>query len=211
VKAAALSLLVAAAAGQANAQSCQADIECSGGQRCAAGVCQEPEASFGVESPPHAQTIFRLDAAATYRRIYDVSVYGGEITLSGASERVAPIAVVWGLTFFSGQRQFGLSAMSVAFSCVVERRIGRFRLGGGGALSELFYSRATSSDYTYSPAIGAEVRASYDLLQLDEMTLGAVYLLAKMRADFVFPSTSDNTGSSLSIVWGPTLGAGVRF
>jgi hypothetical protein len=160
-------------------------------------------------TPPHHYTpdprlAFRAEGGATFSRIYDIPITGGEGTIALGAEFKGQFAIYGGLSVFAGQQETGLSAVQVHFSGDIEKKWGRFRLGGGASVGDLSLERATVSTNTEALMLGLLALASFDVIQWGEHNNSAVYLSAKFRADLAF-------GDDAPVLWGPTFGLGVRI
>jgi hypothetical protein len=159
------------------------------------------------EPPPRPPVLrtFRLEAAATFDRIYDIPIRGGEGTIGIGFEFSDPLSIDAYLSVFYGAQETGLSALHVRLGTEVMARIGRFRIGGGVTSGILSLAVATGGANNNNTTFGLLAKASLDLAQWGTRRESALFLEAKFDADVVLG------WDATPMMWGPTFGAGLRF
>jgi hypothetical protein len=164
-----------------------------------------PPPVVALDQADKPRIAWRLEGGATFLRLYDIPISGGEGTVALGAEFPGHLALYGSFTTFGGVQETGLGALHVQLAFEAEAKFGRFRIGGGGSFGDVSLWRATSSENTDAPTFGVLARTSVDLLQWGPRDSGGFYLQAKLRAQVAVAL------DAAPLLWGPTLGVGVRF
>jgi hypothetical protein len=155
--------------------------------------------------PPQVLPAFRIEGGATFTRIYDIPINGGQGSLAVGAEFPGPFAIYGNLTLFGGQQETGLSAVHVKLGGEVEGRFGRLRLGAGVNVGYLSLGQATTNSDIAALTFGVEGRVSFDVLRWGEREKGALFVVGKIGGDAI------GGWDASPWIWGPTVGLGARF
>ena len=174
-----------------------------------------PESPAAPEEPPPKPKrasgfTGRLHGGLGQRKVFSDSVLGADLTgsLGGFIEAVSIYADLQ-LLFASDKglafRQYRIGP-SIDFEV-----ISRLRLGAGLSMGVTTLTRATNGNILEAWSWGARLLASVDLFQLEGRT--AVYLLGELSVDTAgtFLGSDTRRAVATTVMWGPTIGAGVRF
>jgi hypothetical protein len=152
----------------------------------------------------------RLHGGLGQRKVFSDSVLGADLTgsLGGYIESVSIYADLQ-LLFASDKglafRQYRIGP-SIDFEV-----ISRLRLGAGLSMGVTTLTRATNGKVLEAWSWGAHLLASFDLFQLEGRT--AIYLLGELSVDTAgtFLGSDSRRAVGTTVMWGPTIAAGVRF
>lgn len=153
----------------------------------------------------------RVHGGIGQRSLFDDSIVGADITGSlGLYINSVDLFFDVQLLFASNEglpvrhTRAGPSVSFEAFSHV--------RLGLGVSLGGMSVTRATSGDTMTAFSVGGRIFTTVDVYQFDERT--SLYLLGQLSVDSAgtfIGSDSRSRNVPATALWGPTLGAGVRF
>jgi hypothetical protein len=157
------------------------------------------------EGEPRTERGFsaKLYAGPSYQRIFSSSIAGAEL---GAFLGGVRGTSGWygGADAFLGKMEGLLFTWVLRPGATWEARLGRAHVGLGLNVNLIGVQRATTSDYIISGGVGGSAFFTVDLVKGDG---GALFLGAKMRADFVQGS---GDGNSAPCLWGPSAAIGWR-
>lgn len=177
-------------------------------------VPAEPPPAAAEESPPKPNRASgltgRLHGGLGQRKVFSDSVLGADLTgsLGGYIESVSIYADLQLL--FGSDEGLAFRQYRVGPSLEVEV-ISRLRLGAGLSMGVTTLTRATSGKVMEAWSWGARLLASVDLFQLEGRT--AIYLLGELSVDTAgtFLGSDTRRAVGTTVMWGPTVAAGVRF
>jgi len=145
---------------------------------------------------PRSHIQARVALIGEYRSLYDLSVLGGGVMISGGGD--GDKSGQFNLRLAGGRTMAGLSVVDIGVGGSAEFVVtGGFLVGLGGGLAVFGVQRAT--DGTELLSVGPELYARTG------------YRFANRNAPFItldFGSELQNGGA---LVWGPTLSLGYRF
>lgn len=153
----------------------------------------------------------RVHGGLAQRQLFDDSILGGDVTGS------IGLYVNSVNLFFDVQLLFGSSnglpvRQTRAGPSVSFEAFSRVRLGLGLSFGGTSISRETSGDTMTAFSVGGRIFTTIDVVQVDNRT--SIYLLGQLSVDSagtLFGGDSRSRGVPTTALWGPTLGAGVRF
>jgi hypothetical protein len=131
---------------------------------------------------------------ATYRRIYDIPVYGGEPGLCiGSWDRAGTGCL--NLSLFWGRTEAGLEARALGARYRLDRPVAGSYAGAEAGLGMLWFIRATNGESLSSATLMLAPLLGLTLLRSDSDELGVE---ATFSLDLAF-------GADVALFWGPAL------
>jgi len=176
---------------------------------------RSPEEAPPADEPPRkpkraSGLTGRLHGGLGQRKLLSDSLLGADLTASvgGYIESVSIFADLQ--VMFASDQGLPLRQYRIGPSLDVEV-FSRMRLGAGLSAGGTTLTRTTTRKTMDAWSWGARIFASVDLFQLEGRT--AVYLLGQLSVDTAGTFLGSDTRRAVPtvVMWGPTIGAGVRF
>ena len=155
------------------------------------------QATWQDPNDRRAKVVARLGAVASYRGLYDLSLYGGGLALAVGGE-LPHFAVLLNARFIDARSGGGLVSLEGNLAASLEARLDPgFRIGGGFGGTYLRVNRATDGGAleSWGPMIFA--RVGYDFGDRPNV--------------FVLLDLEGQVQATNATPWGPTLQVGLRF
>lgn len=155
-----------------------------------------------VTLPPPVKSLFSFEtwAGFTYRRLYDIPIYGADFGVMAGVLR-GDNAYYGGMAALVGRTQNGLLTYTIKPQFQWEHRFDRVRLGLSVGVPFVAIQRVTSDGTMFDAGFGGSASISVDVLRAHR---NALFVGAKMTAEVLFADEAP-------LIWGPTVLVGWRY